>query len=55
MGDHVWRNILALALAVDADIIVSDDAGLTVLSPWLGRPIVRPREFVRRYLQRRGR
>ena len=49
------NHILALALAVDADIIVSDDTDLTVLSPWLGRPIVRPREFVRRYLRGRGR
>jgi len=48
--DFEDNHILALALAVDADIIVSDDTDLTQLSPWLGRPIIRPRDFVRRFV-----
>lgn len=48
--DHEDNHILALALAVDADLIVSDDADLTSLSPWRGRPIIRPHDFVRRFV-----
>ena len=48
--DFEDNHILALALVVDADIIVSDDTDLTHLSPWQGRPILRPRDFVGRYL-----
>ena len=48
--DFEDNHILALALAVDADIIVSDDADLTQLSPWRGRPIIRPRDFVHRHI-----
>jgi len=47
-GDN---HILALALAVDADITVSDDADLTQLSPWRGRPILRPRDFIGQVLR----
>lgn len=47
---HEDNHILALAVAVDADLIVSDDTDLTPLSPWRGRPIIRPREFVRRFV-----
>ena len=50
LGDFEDNHILALALAVDADIIVSDDTDLTHLSPWRGRPIIRPRDFVRRFV-----
>ncbi|MCL2454744.1 MAG: hypothetical protein FWD18_05510 [Micrococcales bacterium] len=48
--DHEDNHILALALAVDADLVVSDDTDLTTLSPWRGRPIIRPHEFVRRFV-----
>jgi len=50
ISDFEDNHILALALAVDADVIVSDDADLTQLSPWRGRPIIRPREFVHRFV-----
>jgi len=50
--DHEDNHILALALAVDADLVVSDDTDLTTLSPWLGRPIIRPRQFVQRFVAR---
>jgi len=49
VSDFEDNHILALALAVDADLIVSDDTDLTQLSPWLGRRILRPRDFVYRY------
>jgi len=48
--DFEDNHLLALALAVDADMIVSDDANLTQLSPWQGRPIIRPRDFVARFV-----
>jgi len=48
--DFEDNHILALAVAVEADIIVSDDTDLTQLSPWRGRPIIRPRDFVRRFV-----
>ena len=51
--DHEDNRILDLVLAVDADILVSDDSDLTSLSPWNGRPILRPHEFVNRVLQSR--
>ena len=51
--DNEDNRILDLVLAVDADILVSDDADLTQLSPWNGRPILRPYEFVNRILQSR--
>jgi predicted nucleic acid-binding protein len=51
--DHEDNRILDLVLAVDADILVSDDNDLTSLSPWNGRPILRPYEFVNRVLQSR--
>ena len=34
-----------LALAFPADVLVSGDEDLLVLNPWMGIPIVRPREF----------
>lgn len=45
-----WEDnrILELALEAGADIVVSDDAGLTAMSPWRGRPVVRPAEFAQR-------
>ena len=47
-ADHEDNRILELALAAGADLIVSDDADLTMLSPWRGIPIVSPREFTGR-------
>ncbi len=47
-GDHEDNRILELALAAGADLIVSDDADLTSLSPWRGIPVLRPREFTGR-------
>ena len=47
-GDPEDDNILALALDADAEIIVSNDTDLTSMSPWRGRPIMTPREFVQR-------
>lgn len=46
--DREDNRILELALAANVDLIVSDDAHLTSLSPWRGIPIVRPREFASR-------
>ncbi|MCL2780822.1 MAG: hypothetical protein FWD74_04930 [Actinomycetia bacterium] len=51
--DHEGNHVLALALAVDADVIVSDDTDLTPMSPWRGCPIIRPRQFVERFVNAR--
>lgn len=53
VADHEDNYILDLVVAADADILVSDDADLTSLSPWNGRVILRPYEFVNRVLQSR--
>ena len=53
--DHEDNLILDLVLASDADILVTDDTDLTPLSPWLGRPILRPHEFVAHVVQSRRR
>jgi predicted nucleic acid-binding protein len=47
-ADHEDNRILELALAANADLVVSDDHHLTDMSPWRGIPIVRPREFASR-------
>jgi predicted nucleic acid-binding protein len=47
-SDYEDSRILELALECDADLIVSDDEHLVGMSPWRGRPIVRPREFAAR-------
>jgi predicted nucleic acid-binding protein len=59
-SDFEDNRILELALECDADLIVSDDEHLTSMSPWRGRPILRPREFAARTdamrrAERRGR
>jgi len=43
-----WEDhrILDLAVAVSAFLIVSADADLTSMSPWRGRPIIEPAQFV---------
>lgn len=46
--DHEDNRILEAALAVGADLIVSEDADLTEMSPWRGIPVIRPREFASR-------
>ena len=48
--DHEDNLILDLVAEVGADLLVSDDADLTPLSPWHGTPILRPHEFVRRVI-----
>ena len=50
IGDFEDNQILNLAVAVDALLIISDDTDLTPLSPWNGRLILRPHEFVRRHV-----
>lgn len=47
-SDFEDNRILELALECNADPIVSDDEHLTSMSPWRGRPILRPRELVAR-------
>ncbi|HEY0797281.1 MAG TPA: putative toxin-antitoxin system toxin component, PIN family [Acidisarcina sp.] len=42
------RKFLALALACDADAIISGDTDLLVLHPWLGISILTPAEFLNR-------
>lgn len=41
-------QFLALALACEADVLVSSDADLLVLHPWRGVPIVTPGDFLNR-------
>jgi len=41
--------ILALALAAEADVIVSSDHDLLALHPWRGIPIVTPAQFVAQF------
>ena len=53
--DYEDNLILDLVVATDSLILVSDDTDLTHLSPWNGRLIRRPREFVRRIIQSRRR
>ena len=40
---------LALALAAEADVLVSSDEDLLVLHPWRGIPIITPAEFLARF------
>jgi len=48
--------VLDLVVATDSLILVSDDVDLTELSPWNGRVVLRPHEFVDRVVRsRRGR
>lgn len=47
-------KFIACALAVGADVIVSGDRDLLAASGRLSIPVVRPREFVDRYLGKRG-
>lgn len=47
--------ILDLAIAADALIVVSDDTDLTMLSPWNGRLILRPFQFVEHVVKSRRR
>jgi putative PIN family toxin of toxin-antitoxin system len=42
------NQFLVLALAAEADALVSSDADLLVLHPWRGIPIVTPAEFLAR-------
>ncbi len=38
-------RILALALAFQAEVLITGDEDLLVLHPWAGIPILRPRDF----------
>lgn len=42
-----WEDnqVLDLAAAVGAFLIVSADADLTTMSPWAGRPVIEPSQF----------
>jgi putative PIN family toxin of toxin-antitoxin system len=42
------NQFLALALAAEAEVLVSGDEDLLVLHPWRGLPIVTPAEFLLR-------
>lgn len=44
--DRTDERFLALALAVDADLIVSSDNDLLTLHPWRGIPILTPAQFL---------
>ncbi|MFZ2963670.1 MAG: PIN domain-containing protein [Rhodoglobus sp.] len=54
---HDFEDNLILDLVVDVDalILVTDDTDLTELSPWRGRPLLRPRTFVERAVASRKR
>lgn len=43
------NKYLELALAAQADAIISGDEDLLVLHPWRGIPILRPAEFLRQF------
>ena len=43
--------VLDLVVASNSLILVTDDTDLTSLSPWNGRVLMRPHEFVNRQLQ----
>jgi len=43
------EKFLALALAVEADVLVSSDRDLLVLHPWRGIPIVTPADFLAQF------
>lgn len=53
--DYEDNLVLDLVVAVDALLLVSDDTDLTSLSPWNGRLILRPPDFVARVVQARRR
>jgi uncharacterized protein len=42
------NKYLELALAAEADIIVSSDSDLLILNPWRGIDILRPAQFLER-------
>src|SRR6266481_4975826 len=43
------NQFLALALAAEADVVVSSDEDLLVLHPWRGIPVVTPAEFLSQF------
>lgn len=44
--DPMDNKFLVLALASEADVLVSSDDDLLVLHPWRGSPIITPAEFL---------
>ncbi len=53
--DYEDNLVLDLVVAVDAPLLVSDDTDLTSISPWNGRLILRPRDFVGHVVRTRRR
>jgi putative PIN family toxin of toxin-antitoxin system len=51
LDDHEDNYILDLVKAVNAKILITRDNELLELSPWNGRLILHPAEFVKRHLQ----
>lgn len=51
--DYEDNLVLDLVVATESLILVSDDTDLTDLSPWNGRVILRPHEFVERVVRKR--
>jgi predicted nucleic acid-binding protein len=47
--------ILDLVIAVNADVLVTNDQGLLNMTPWHGRLIMHPQEFVERVVRARTR
>ena len=47
--DPADQPFLALAMTVEAHMIVSSDKDLLVMSPWRGIPILNPAEFLARF------
>jgi uncharacterized protein len=47
--DPADRFVLALALAANADALVSSDQDLLVLHPWRGIPILTPAQFLSQF------
>lgn len=45
------NQFLALAMAAEADVLISSDEDLLVLHPWRGIPIVTPAEFLAGFAQ----
>jgi predicted nucleic acid-binding protein len=55
VSDFEDNLVLDLVVATDSLILVTEDTDLTELSPWNGRLLLRPREFVAHTLGSRRR
>lgn len=54
LPDYRHAPVMDLAVAVDAALVVTDDADLTMLSPWRGIPVLRLRPLHHPGLARPG-